>query len=335
MKGVDYKMYASFGKKMLNMMILEILQEHSDSEHLLTQEQIINRLDQDYGIECERHSITNNIRALKDFGYEISVTEKGCYLAERTFEESELVMLIDSVLFSKDLSHAQKKRLTEKLERLGNKFFHSKVSHVSNLADLFNSENKQAMIALDTISEAIKSQRKIQFVYNKYGTDFKLHPRRDREYIVNPYQLAMANGKYYLIGNYDKYDDVSHYRIDKITCAKILKEPIKPKNKIKEFAQGFNLPKHMAESVYMYSGESIWIKFITNVELMDELIDWFGKDFRVQKIGDDKIRVSLKCNEQAMIYWSLQYGKKIVIESPQSLIDSVKKIAQKIVADYE
>ncbi len=85
----------------------------------------------------------------------------------------------------------------------------------------------------------------------------------------------------------------------------------------------------------MYSGESVWIKFLADIDMMDELVDWFGKDFRVTKINDKQIRVNVKCNEHAMIYWALQYGKYIVVESPQSLIDSVKKIAQKIVADYE
>lgn len=33
-----------------------------------------------------------------------------------------------------------------------------------------------------------------------------------REYIVNPYQMAAVSGRYYLIGNYDKYEDVGHYR---------------------------------------------------------------------------------------------------------------------------
>ncbi len=329
-------MYVDCGKKMLNMLILEILQEHSDSDHVLTQAQIIKRLNADYGLKCERHAVKNNILALKDFGYDIAVTSKGYYLAERILDDAELVMLIDSVIFSKNFSYAQKKRLTDKLKRLGNKYFHSKVTHIANLPDLFNSENKQALIALDTISDAIANKKKIQFVYNKYGTDFKLHPRREKEYKVNPYRLVMTNGKYYLIGNYDKYDDISHYRVDRITCVKMLDESIKPLNQIKEFAQiGFNLPRHTAEHIYMYSGESVWIKFVADIEMMDELVDWFGKNFSIQKIDDKKIRVNLKCNEQAMIYWALQYGNDIVIESPQSLIDSVKKIAEKIVADYK
>lgn len=328
-------MYADYGKKMLNILILEILKEHSDSDHVLTQAQIIQRLDSDYGLKCERHAIKNNILALKSFGYGIADTGKGYYLAERIFEDAELVMLIDSVLFSKNLSYAQKKRLTDKLKKLGNKYFNSKVTHIVNLPDLFNSENRQALIALNTISEAIANKKKIQFVYNKYGTDFKLHPRREKEYKVNPYRLVMTNGKYYLLGNYDKYDDISHYRVDRITCVKMLDEPIKPLNQIKEFNQiGFNLPRHTAEHIYMYSGESVWVKFVADIGMMDELVDWFGKNFRIEKIDDKKIRVNLKCNEQAMIYWALQYGNDIVIESPQSLIDSVKQIAEKIVANY-
>lgn len=30
-------------------------------------------------------------------------------------------------------------------------------------------------------------------LYNQYGTDFKLHLRRDRPYIVNPYQMIANN----------------------------------------------------------------------------------------------------------------------------------------------
>lgn len=53
--------------------------------------------------------------------------------------------------------------------------------------------------------------------YLAYGTDKKAYPRKNsagemREYIVNPYQMAAVSGRYYLIGNYDKYEDVGHYR---------------------------------------------------------------------------------------------------------------------------
>ena len=50
--------------------------------------QIKNQADlQNYGITCERHSVKNNIRGLKELGYDIAVTEKGSFLAERIFAE--------------------------------------------------------------------------------------------------------------------------------------------------------------------------------------------------------------------------------------------------------
>ena len=315
--------YAGDNKKMLNMLILEILKDYTDADHRLTQQEIIDLLKLNYGAECDRRSIRNNIRSLKDMGYEIA-TERGCYLAEREFDDAELRMLIDSVLFSKNLSGAQAKRLIEKLKGCGNRYFHAKVSHISNLPELFHSDNKQVMLALDVLNDAIEEKKKVSFIYNHYGTDFKLHPRRDEPYIVNPYQLVANNGRYYLIGNYDRYDDLSHYRIDRITSVTMLPEPVKPKKAVREFAQGWSLPKHMAEHIYMYSGDSVMVKFIADTDLMDELIDWFGKDFRIKEEVEGKMLVTLKCNEQAMKYWALQYGDCIEIKEPLRLRKTVK-----------
>ena len=151
--------FSAGGKKMLNMLILEILEEYTDAEHLLTQQEIIDLLKLSYGVECDRRSIRNNIQSLKDMGYDI-VTQRGCYLAEREFDDAELRMLIDSVLFSKTLSRTQSKRLIEKLKGFGNRYFHAKVAHVSNLPALFHSDNKQVMIALDVLNDAIEKKGK-------------------------------------------------------------------------------------------------------------------------------------------------------------------------------
>lgn len=66
----------------------------------------------------------------------------------------------------------------------------------------------------------------------------KLHHRINkngdvREYIINPYTMVANGGKYYLICNYDKYDNLSHYRIDRISNIEILDTPRKPKNRLR------------------------------------------------------------------------------------------------------
>ena len=325
-------MYATGNKKMLNMLILEILREYSDQEHRLTQQEIIRLLKSNYDMECDRRSIKNNVMCLKELGYEISM-EDGYYLLEREFDDAELRMLIDCVLFSKNLTQKQAKTLIEKLKGMGNRYFSAKVNHVSNLPELHHGDNKQLLYVLDTINEAISQHKKISFVYNMYGSDFKLHPKREEKYVVNPYQMAVNNGFYYLIGNYDKYDDISHYRLDKMTCVEMLPEKVKPQNQVTGLEQGLNLPKHMAEHIYMFSGESVAINMLVDESIKNELVDWFGKDFHViEKRRDNQILVRLKCNEQAFFYWALQYGPYVEVLEPVALRS---KIAEAVSEMYE
>ena len=326
-------MYATANKKMLNMLILDILKEYSDADHRLTQQEIIRLLKSNYDMECDRRSVKNNVLYLKELGYEISMDD-GYYLVEREFEDAELRMLIDSVLFSKQLTQKQAKDLIEKLRKQGNRYFPAKVSHISNLPDLQHADNKQLMYALDAVNDAITEKKKISFIYNSYGTDFQLHPRREKPYIVSPYQMVANNGHFYLIANYDKYDNISHYRLDKMTCVKILDEKVKPQKAIKDFSQGFSLPKHMAEHIYMFSGPSVRVKLLAPADMMNELIDWLGKDFVVRKSdNDEKIIITLNCNEESMFYWALQYGPYVEVLEPESLrrriAESVKKMAKK------
>ena len=54
--------YAGDNKKMLNMLILEVLKEYTDAEHRLTQQEIIDLLKLNYG--AEQQLVTTEIVAL-------------------------------------------------------------------------------------------------------------------------------------------------------------------------------------------------------------------------------------------------------------------------------
>lgn len=281
-------MYATGNKKMLNMLILEILREYSDQEHRLTQQEIVRLLKSDYDMDCDRRSVKNNILCLKELGYEISM-ESGYCLLEREFDDAEL--------------------------RHG--------------------DNKQLMYVLDTVNEAISQHKKISFIYNLYGSDFKLRPKRKVKYVVNPYQMAVNNGFYYLIGNYDRYDDISHYRLDKMTCVEMLPDKVKPQKQVVGLEHGLNLPKHMAEHIYMFSGESVAINMLVKEIIISELVDWFGKDFYViEQRSDNQLLVRLKCNERAFFHWALQYGSYVEVLEPVVLRNKIAETVSEMNEKY-
>ncbi len=328
-------MFATGNKKMLNILILDILEQYSDEDHHLTQQEIIRHLRAQYGMDCDRRSVKNNIDALKEMGYEIETNNKGAFLAGRKFDNAELRLLIDSVLFSKGISQKRAKELIEKLKEMGGRHFSAKVKHVCNLPELQHTDNKQTMYALDALNDAIDQRKKVSFTYNTYGTDMKLHPRRQEPYIVNPYQIVANNGRYYLIGNYDKYDNVSHYRIDRMTSVCMLDETRKPMSDVTDFKNGFSLPKHMAEHIYMFSGKSVNVKMVAKKHLMNELVDWFGKDFKIRRELADEMLVEVKCNAEAMHFWALQYGPYVEVLEPAELREEIRESVREMWEKYE
>ncbi|WP_029674837.1 helix-turn-helix transcriptional regulator [Butyrivibrio sp. VCB2006] len=329
------KVYGTETKKMLNLLILDVLRRYSDAEHPLTQQAIIRILRSDYGVEkIDRRSVKANVLSLVDMGYEISMEEgNGYYLISREFEDAELRLLIDSVLFSKTISDAYAKRLIEKLKSFGNIYFDMRVSHVKPTPTMNRTDNKQVLYNVSAIDEAIDNKKKISFHYCKYGLDFKMHDL-GRNYVVNPYQMVASAGHYYLLGNFDKYDDIAYYRIDKMTNVMILDEKVKPQKDVNGLEGQLNLSKHMAEHIYMFCGETLNVTLKTTPNMMDVLVDWFGKDFKILKSTEDDLEIMVRSNENAIFCWALQYGPYVEVLSPPSLREELAKEIKKMSQKY-
>lgn len=338
-------MYTIPPKKMIVINILNILKKYTDMEHRLTQAEIVELLKKEYNMDVDRKSVKRNLMNLIDFGYEIEYneiprkngSEENAILTDfylnREFSDSELRLLIDSVLFSKHIPYSQCKELVKKLEGLSNKYFNSRVKYIKTLPENAPA-NKQLFYTIDILDEAISQNKQVSFKYNGYGTDKKLHPRRNSEgkeriYIMNPYQMAASNGRYYLICNYDKYDSLSNYRIDRITDIQILETPRKPLNKVEGLKNGLDLGKHMAEHIYMFSGESIRVTLQAPKWIINDLIDWFGKEIEFTDENNNLIKAIVHVNENAMRKWALQYAHCVRVLTPEKLANDIKNdIAQ-------
>lgn len=345
-------MYTTQPKKLLIINILDILRKYTDREHTLSQHEIMEFLENEYGMKADRKTVKRNLINLMEFGYDLGYSESfrinkegeeetilSNWYLNREFEDSELRLLIDSLLFSKHIPYSQCKQLIEKIEGLSNRYFRSKVKHVCNLpADM--PENKELFLNIEVIDEAIEKNRQVEFSYCDYGTDKKLHPKLNsdgapRRFLINPYQMVATNGRYYLIGNYEKYDNLSHYRVDKIKDIRFLETPAKPQRKIKGLEHGLNLPEHMAEHVYMFSGESERVTLRAQKFIVNDLVDWFGNGVTFSDETEETICAHIKVNTKAMHYWALQYAPYVTVLSPRSLAEEIKNDLKKSLEKYE
>ena len=338
-------------RKKLSFAILEILRKYTDEDHRLSQKDIIDILRTEYDMAADRKSVKRNITSLMEMGYEINFSEAlrmfpnkdgvleesyilSDFYLEREFTDSELRLLIDSLLFSKHIPYSQCKDLVKKLEGLSNQYFKSRVRFISTLPEIAP-QNKGLFYTIEILDEAIAKGKQVAFTYNEYGTDKKLHPRREEEYIVNPYQMAATNGRYYLICNYDKYDNLANYRLDRITGIRLLDTPAKPVRQVEGMKNGLYLPKHMAEHLYMFSGESIPVTFRMKKKILNDVIDWFGTDVAFSDETEDEVTARVTVNKDAMRHWALQYARHIRILTPTDLAETVKNDLRNAFENYE
>lgn len=322
-------------RKLYILYLLEILEKYTDVDHPLTQKELAEIMERDYGVACERKAITRNLGNLRDMGHDVVHLErKGYYLDSRIFEDGELRLLIDSVLASRHIPADKARELIEKLISQSNVYFRKQVRHVHNIERMDHGEGNYLFHTIEQLSKAIEDKRKVSFFYNRYGADKKLHHTTKSKQLVNPYQIVVANGKYYLIGNVDKYSNVTHFRVEKITETEVVDERVKPQNQVEELKDGLDLPSHMAEHLYMFSGKSSWITMRVDKNGINDVVDWLGRDIYISE-EDDCCIVRVKANEQSIGYWAVQFGSIVEVLEPESLRNQVRDRVCKIYEKYK
>lgn len=327
------KIMALEAKKTLIMRIYQILDEYSDEEHPLTQQNIIDILERDYDIPCERKAVGRNVSYLKEMGFDIESTANGTYLASRKLENAELRLLIDSVLASRNVNSTHSEQLINKLIALGGRNFKSHVKHVYSVKEWDKSDNKAFFYNIDVIDEAIEQGKKISFNYNKIGLDKKLHV--SKPHVGSPYQMLLHNQRYYLMMFDEMFDEVGFYRMDKITDIEVLDDDAKPLRENIGFEKGIDYKRIATSLPYMYNDAPVAITLKCWVGMADTLYDWFGTNFTAKKLDDKYFVATIVASEKAMLYWVLQYNRNVEVLSPLSLRENVVAKLKKTLALYE
>ena len=157
-----------------------------------------------------------------------------------------------------------------------------------------------------------------------------------REYIISPYQMAAKEGKYYLICNYDKYDDISNYRLDRIVDIKILDESVKPFETLC-WANGrpLDLAEYMKKHVYMYSSDDRRVKLRINREMISDVIDLFGMDVTFTDEDEADVSVSVCANERAVEQFARNFAPDVVVLEPRDMAERLREDFEKTVERYQ
>ncbi len=320
-------------KKLALIRIWQILKEHSDYDHPMTQEEIASHLEKDYGIVIERKAISRNISLLKEAGAPIESCRTGTYLEYRQFADPELHLLIDGVLSSRQITAHHANSLIKRLCSLSNKYFRSSLKNIHQFDDKSRTGNPALFFNVETVDKAIEEGKQLHYDYNKYGIDKKLH-KTSQQY-VSPYLMILHDQRYYLMAYSEYWGNMVFHRLDRITKMAITDKKATPITKVPGYEKGIDFKELSSSMPYMYADRPEQIEFLADVEIIDQIIDWFGNDVRIMKTEDEsKVKVSLKASPNAMEHWAMQYINHVEITSPETLRERMKETLKKGVEKY-
>ena len=182
-------------KKVSILLILKVLEEYSDEDHFLTQQDIIEKVNQLYGIELERKSVAFSISLLQELDYDINKSPRGGYaLLSRDFDCTEIQFITDAIFSSKSISGKQALKLTNKLNSSLSKYQRKSYDYIYKSGDINRSLSNEVFYTLELIEEAKRRGKRISFQYLSFDENGNKVVKHDGfRYIVSPYYSVNSN----------------------------------------------------------------------------------------------------------------------------------------------
>lgn len=317
--------------------LYDILLSETDENHCLSANELIERLEEK-DIFVERKTIFSDIACLKDFGLDIQVKKSkensGYYLLSRDFELPELKIITEAILSSRFISAKKSKDLINRLSSLIGPSERKQLEREVFVQGRVKTENESVYYNVDILHNAMLQNREITFYYLTWTPQRELVPRRNGKlYRISPWALTVKDENYYLVAYDAEFDEIRHYRVDKM---KEIKTVNRSKRLGRELFMRFDLGEYTNRNFGMFSGEDDVVALSVPESKVGIIFDRFGKDIDLRPLKDKhySMRVNVLVSPQ-FFGWLTGLGPDITILSPASVKNEYKKYLEDLLKSYE
>lgn len=320
-------------QKLKMMYLAKILMDKTDEEHTITVPEMISELAK-LGISAERKSIYDDLECLQLFGLDICSTKTrttNYYIASRDFELPELKLLVDSVQASKFITRKKSLELISKIEKLTSHENAKKLQRQVFITNRVKTLNEQIYYNVDKIHDAISANKQITFKYFDIDVNKKKVYRKDGNvYTESPVSLTWDDENYYLITYKEKYDNYTHYRVDKMEKIELTEN-----NRVLA-DKPFDLSEYSKTMFQMFNGEETDVSIEFENKLVGVVFDRFGADVPIIKSDEEHFICHVKVAVSPhFLSWVMSFGKRAKIISPDNVVEEMYKLARDIAEIYE
>jgi len=309
--------------------LLRYLYENTDEDHPVKTPELVE-IFSDQNAHAKRKTLQDDIRILEGEGYDIETIKSyyyAYYMRTREFELPELKLLIDAVSSSRFITKDKSEELIGKLSGLASRYQAEKLVRHIYTADRLKPGNENIYYIVDQIADAINEEKKVGFKYFDYTPEKEKILRRDgEEYLVSPYGLLWDDNHYYMIGYFDHKEEITTFRVDRISILGIKDEPAVPR------PDDFDINAYAQERVNMFSGETQEVILQCENETMKSVIDQFGEDVETWTVNQQFFRAKVNVNvSQTFFAWVFQFNGKIRIYGPDEVREKYQEMMERLI----
>lgn len=305
--------------KLRPLYLAKILYELTDEEHCLSTNQLIDILQEKYGIASYRTTIASDIELLKQYGIDIqSVKSQSIMynLVSREFDLPELKLLIDAVASSKFITEKKSRELVGKLSKLASNIQADELKRNVMPEGRIKSGNENIYYIVDTVNTAINNKKQISFQYFSFNVRKQKKAKHNGEmYIFSPYYLIWNGDYYYMVGYSEKHNGIGSFRLDRI-----IKTPTILEKEAIKMPTDFNINKYINTSFRMYNSKTESVELICDNSVMDAIIDRFGEDVQTYANDMQTFRAMVDVSVNHVFFgWVFGFAGKVKIKGPETV----------------
>lgn len=182
---------------------------------------------------------------------------------------------------------------------------------------------------MEALNDAINANKKVSFQYFTYNVRKEQKLKYDGyTYVFSPYKLIWNGDYYYVVGYSEKHKSIGSFRVDRIVRCQIIleEEAVQP-------SKDFDLNVYLNSMFHMYNGERMQIELICENDLMDAIIDKFGKDVTVFANDMHSFRAVVITSIGPVFYsWIFGFGGKVSIKAPDRVKDEYTSMVMRVAA---
>lgn len=312
----------------------EILFKETDGEHDLDIDELLSKLEAVSDDKFDKRTIKSDVELLDSTDFEIQTTTgkygKKLYSHQaRLFETYQLRLIIDAILSARFITTKEKQNLIEKVKQLTSKHIAKTFPGPVMFSQSSNIDYERVTYNIDHVHRAISEQKVLIYRYGRYNVDKKFEYGRDGNlYHVESYALIWQNDNYYLIGRFQKNDEMRHYRLDRIRDITISEASFTKRE--------FHLQEYVNHSFMMFAGKDIRIKIQFDNALINVVLDRFGLEADIMKNDEQHFILSTKAKlSDGLVNWILTWGGQAKVISPDYLVERVQNEIKNMAVLYE